>query len=493
MPLVALVCFLLAQDSDEMFAVGEKALAKAKELYQKKEYFDSIAEAERARNVFQALAELHDSKGRKADTQKCEDLVKQCNQLIKLANDGRKGTASPKDPPLKEDKPKPPPPPPTPEPPKKIEEPKSDPNLPPLSIETFGKFLLGEIQTTDAEKIAPMLTGLQSLAKSPGPWQSLGRVAWMIVIRCMDGVWTLAPEDKPVLKDYVEKFLTKLDHRGAALHFAKACESLESTPMRWRLLRMIAAAHVSEALKQADSPLKLELLTKGKSLDFVATDKDQWITKEGESIEAVKADKEGKIIDLWKAAPKVREPIRDAYKAFSMFESLTKCNASNAKELLAECKSACGAGEPSATKALSAIKGILDAKKLCKWCEGTHNRRCMNGCDEQGQKVATCNKCSGLGYMMIRGYKIDCQQGPPPGKKWEKGHTCKWPCPKCEGKSTVTCKDCPGPWTGAGLLEGVTTVACECCRGSGWLIDDVKLPCYLCFGTGKKYLGLIRK
>jgi hypothetical protein len=259
---------------------------------------------------------------------------------------------------------------------------------------------------------------------------------------------------------------------------------------------MIAAAHASEALKTADSPLKLELLTKGKPLDFTSDDKDRWITKEGESIELTRAAleaKDARPIDVWKGAAKVREPIRDVYKAFSLFEALSKCDAAVAKELWNECKSACAVSEPSASKVLGALKSLLESKKLCKWCEGTHNRRCMNGCDDQGQKVATCNKCQGLGYMMIRGYKIDCQQGPPPGKKWEKGHTCKWPCPKCEGKSTVTCKDCPGPWTGASLMEGIKPEACDVCQGGGWMLDEIRFPCASCFATGKKYVGLIKK
>jgi hypothetical protein len=487
--LVTLVLFTQDNKSnEEMFAIGEKALANAKDLYGRKEFFDCIAEAERARNIFQALVELYDSQNKKSDRQRCEELVKQCNQLIKLANDGRKGTASPKDPPPppaihKPDEPQKDAPAkaveaPKPEPKK---EPEVDPALIPAAVSDFSRVLSGVIDTADAVKMAPLLRDLNQLAKKPGPWQAYGKVAWTIVTRIIDGSWPIAPEDRPVYKDYSDKYLnSKVDHRQAALFLIKCAETIEKDLLRWRPMRLLALVHVRESIQAPESPLHLELLTKGKTLDLAQDEKERWITREGESIAACKTP------ESFKTAAKVRDPIRDVFKALSLFEHI---GANEAKEWIVECKNACAAPEPSAAKILGGIKSILDSKKICHACDGTHQKACPMKC-EDGMRVSACNRCGGLGYGVFRGRKLDCLAEPPPGKSWEKGsHKVKDPCHKCGAKGKVDCHLCPSAWSGAALKEGIKTDPCDCCEGKGWLLPDMKLPCYLCFATGKRYSG----
>jgi hypothetical protein len=479
----AFAAFLLAPQ-DDMLSIGEKALANAKDLYTRREYFDAISEAERARNIFQALVELYDNNKRKADRDRCADLVKQCNQLIKLANDGRKGSSSSKEPPppVAVHKPEETP---VKETPKVVEPPKPPPtpSHPPVLFE-FGKLLSGAIEPTDAVKMSAILRDLKSLS---GPWQSYGKVAWTIATRLVDAGWSVAPEDKPTFKEYAEKHLTKSDHRTCALFLAKAAESVEGNVLRWRLFRLLALVHVCEALQSPDSPLKLELLTKGKTLDLIQDDKDRWITREGESIAACKT------VDSFKTAAKVKDTIRDVYKAFMLFEALAKSDFDGAKAIYADCKNACGVSEPSASKLLSGIRTILDSKKLCHACGGTHQKKCSMKCDENGMKTLACNRCQGLGYAVFRGRKCDCLAEAPPGRKWETGHTYKVPCPKCDGKKFEDCHLCQAPFSAASIMDGIKTDSCDCCQGSGWLLSDMRLPCYFCFGMGKRYSGLVKK
>jgi hypothetical protein len=503
--LVALIqVFAVAQDQDEMLRIAEKALEKAKTHYDRKEYFDCIAEAEKARNMFQALVELYDSQKRTSDRQKCSDLAKQCNQLIKLANDGRKQSTGRSDPPLN-DKPQPPPKPvepSRPDPPKPVEDkpkpPEPDPDLAPPCLAEFGRLVGGAIEPSDAPKMMALLRDLQSLARTAGPWQIYAAVALTVVHRLVEGVWTIAPEDRPAFKQYADKHLgsAKIDHRLAVLQLAAAAESVEGHVLRWRLFRLLAVAHAAQGLRSADSPLHLELLTKAKILELEQDDKERWVTREGASIAAIRAaleEKDARPAEISKSAPKVKEPTRDAFKAFALFESLSRCDVAGAKELLPECKSAMGASEPSAAKRLSALKAILDSKKICSSCQGTHKKKCPFKCDENGKKTAACNRCGGPGYAIIRGRRADCLAPPPPGKKWEEGHTYKETCPKCNGKAFEECRLCDAPWSGAALKEGIKTDACDSCGGSGWLIAEVKLPCYACFATGSRYGGLANK
>ncbi len=476
---------LIAQDADQMFTLGEKALETARDCYSRRDFFECISEAEKARNLFQALVELHDTQGRRSERQKCEERVKTCNQLIKLATDGRKGDSRTPAPSKVVEPPPPPAPvakpveaPPKPAPVTKPVEPEI-----PVTITDFGKLMAGQIEPTDAVKMSALLRDLTSV---PSSWGEYGKVARTIAMRLVDGSWTVAAEDKPTFKEYLEKHL-KTDHRQAALFLAKAAEAVEANILRWRLFRLLAVAHATLSLQSPDSPLRLELLTKGKSLDLVMDEKERWITREGESIVACRT------ADAFKTAARVKETIRDVYKALVLFEALARSDFEGAKSLYADCKNACGVNEPSASKMLSGIKTILDSKKLCHACGGTHQKKCSFKCDDKGMKTLGCNRCQGLGYAIIRGRKCDCLAEPPPGRKWEEGHTYKVPCPKCAGKKFEDCHLCQAPFSAASIMDGVKTDPCDCCAGSGWLIEDLKLPCYLCFATGKRYSGLVKK
>jgi hypothetical protein len=262
---------------------------------------------------------------------------------------------------------------------------------------------------------------------------------------------------------------------------------------------MLALAHAAESLTAPESPLFLDLATRIEPLDLVReADSAGWPTREGNFIQVVKtvvAVTDAKGVNVWKDLPTAREPVRLCFKALALFERLPKVPAAEAKDLVAECRASCiaaASADPSCAKLLNAIKSLLESKKPCKWCEGAHERRCMNGCNEKGEKLLRCTRCNGLGYSYIRGRRIDCPQTPPKGKEWENGHTCMWPCPKCEGKALVECKDCKEPWSGKVLMEGLRFDPCDVCDASGWLVPSMKLACYECYATGKRIGGLKR-
>ncbi len=476
-----LLSFQDQKNSDQMFELADKALDQARDFYNKKEFFDCIGEAERARGMYQALVELYDTQGKSARRQECEEKVKQCNQLIKLANDGRKG--APSSVPPSEDPPKKivDPPKDAPKPPEPVKEPEAPPADRPTAVEEFGKVLAGTADPTDPVKMIALLRDLATIAKSKSPWQPYARVAWTIASRLVDGSWTLAPEDKPLFKEYSEKLLgPKVDHRLATLHLIKGAELAESNVLRWRLFRMLALAHARITLASPDSPLHLELLSKGRTLDIVQDEKECWSTREGESIAACKTPED------FKNAPKVRETIRDVYRLIVVFEALCKSGPEDAKELLSECKGACGAAEPAAAKLVAGIKSALEGKKICHACGGTHRKKCSGKCDDNGMLTAACARCQGHGFGMFSGRKLECLAQPPAGKRWENGHTYKVPCAKCGAKGYEECRFCPAAWSGAALKDGLKSDPCDGCQGSGWLIADMKLPCFQCFASGKR-------
>src|SRR5687767_7932562 len=98
--------------SSEIVALADRFLAQARASHEKREWWDAMEQAERARTAYMTLAELYESQKRPADRQKASDAVQQCNQLIKLANDARKAAGpagpAPADPGRPEEKPKPP-------------------------------------------------------------------------------------------------------------------------------------------------------------------------------------------------------------------------------------------------------------------------------------------------------------------------------------------------------------------------------------------------
>lgn len=85
--------FVAAQDQsaeNEILTLGDKLLGQAKSLYEKKDWYEAMELAERARTAFLALSELYASRNRSADLRKLNDSVSQCNQLVRLARDARK-------------------------------------------------------------------------------------------------------------------------------------------------------------------------------------------------------------------------------------------------------------------------------------------------------------------------------------------------------------------------------------------------------------------
>jgi hypothetical protein len=474
-----LLCLVCAQ-SDELEKIAEKALVKAREHFDNAKWLDCIEQAERARNTYQTLVELYDSQQRDGERRRVEDRVKVCNQLIKLANDKRKAEG------MKAENPPPPPPPPPKEEPAPVPPPPKEPAGPPPVLVDFGKFLSGEFEVKDAEKMAPLLKGLVDVAQKPGPYQNLGRVGWTIVTQCIDGAWTLASEDRPAFKEYAEKFMLSADHRGAVLHLAKAAEGVEPFA-RWRILRMLALVHLSIAIKDPASPLKMELGTRCKVFEL----NDAGITLEGESILAFK---DAKTPEPWKKAPKVRDPVRDVYRAIVVFDGIAHAGAKIAGDLINDARAFFATPDPAAAKLLAAMKTSLETHRPCKACEGLHDKRCTAGCDEKGKKEFVCQQCGGDGFIGEGRRRMPCRANPPEGGKWEKGkHKCLIDCAACKGKGVVACKACSAPWNGEALLEGSKVDACGLCSGSGWLIEDVRLPCYRCFGTGKHYSGLIKR
>jgi hypothetical protein len=121
--------FLLLQEdstSSEIVALADRFLTQARASCEKREWFDAMEQAERARTAYRTLAELYDSQKRTTDRQKAGDAVQHCNQLIKLANDARKAAGpaapAPKEPAKPEEK-APPGAPVPPRPPEKLEVP----------------------------------------------------------------------------------------------------------------------------------------------------------------------------------------------------------------------------------------------------------------------------------------------------------------------------------------------------------------------------------
>lgn len=481
--LLAVLAFQ-AQD-DELEQIANVALVKARECYENKKWFDSIEQAERARNIFQSLVDLYDKRSEREKRDRAAEQVKICNQLIKLASDKRK--AEMPDPPKAVEPPKPEAPkieePKKEEPPKVEEPPKIDPNVPPESIVQFGRFLGAEFGTGDADKIAAMLKALRFV---PDRWKNLGTVALTVVMNCADGSWVIASEDRPALKEYAQKYLipaAPCDDRSAAMFLAKAAESVEPLA-RWRLLRVLALAHAAQALKDdPDSPIKFEL-TKTK-LDIVEGN----VTAEGAAIEFFRALKDEPIA-AWKKAPKARDPIRDMFKGLSLIEAISECGAKKAAVMMSDAKPLLSSSDPAINAVLGALKAHLDKNKVCRSCDGECKIRCGNNCDEDGKRRVVCAKCGGKSFLQHpnnpKKQRDICREPPPAGHKWEKeGHFCLVDCPGCKGKAYIACNDCKSPWNGSNLWKGLTPEKCTACDG-GWLLEGVKLPCFKCSGMGQK-------
>lgn len=476
--MLALTLLLLAQD--EIFILGEATFKEAQDHFEKREWFDCIEKAERARNMFLAMEDLYASQNKKNEQKEASEYVKRCNQLVKLAADARFADkkATPPPPPVETPKPKVEPPPPPP--------PKPDPGLLPQSVVVFKKILAGEIALDDADAVAPMMTGLKAL---DGPWKTWGQVARAIATRWIKG------EFKPpeALKEYAAKFLIepmKFDHRGAAKFLIdRAPDDLNA----WRQVRWLALAHISEALIDPESPLFYELPGKAEALDLVKEGgRESWPTREGNLIELTKMAKD---------IPTIKDPLRLGYRAIYLFEHIEK------PADLAPCRTAVQNASPVDPDLMNALKARLEAAKPCKWCGGAGRRKCDNSCAD-GKKQLTCSRCNGLGYLMTRGGTQPCPEQPPReltqpkkregesdrdfrkrldeerrrGRQNIEKHSWLVDCPKCQGTTKIDCKDCKEPWS----MKRPEVSPCDGCRSSGWLIDRVKLPCPDCYGIGHR-------
>jgi hypothetical protein len=477
--LVVPALFLLAQ-GDEVAQIAAQALAKAKSHFEASRWFDCIEEAERARGSYQTLVEVYHARSATAEMLAAEEQVKVCNQLIKLAADKRKAEM-PKAP-----EPEPPPPPPPEEkkvePETKVEEPKPDPALPPPAAVEFGRILAGARSIEDSGAV---FQGCRALA---GRWRSFGRAAALALVQWQDATWKIDEEDRPLLKEYSEKFLAAgvpCDDRAAALFLAKAAETVEPLP-RWRTIRLLALAHASESLQIPDSDLRPLL---AKALELVP---DRGITREGESILAFQEDRSAGFLAAWKKPAKVRDPVRDVYRALSTVETLSSCEPRTALTIVTETKPWFASSDPAAAGVLGAVKAALERAKPCRSCEGRHEVRCGGGCDERGRKRVACAKCGGNAFIQhpTKNKKKEiCREPPPPGKKWEKdGHFCHIDCAACKGKGEVACNDCKAPWSADAILKALKPESCTLCQ-DGWILPQVKLPCARCFGTGRRYLN----
>ncbi|HLG42070.1 MAG TPA: zinc finger-like domain-containing protein, partial [Planctomycetota bacterium] len=303
------------------------------------------------------------------------------------------------------------------------------------------------------------------------------------------GIWILAEDEVAALQEYVRTQLSKpatLSDTVAIEFLVKSYTQLRaSLPGERRSgLRWIALAHI-ERLVSNGYKTRVKLSPQEVDLLGLVPQSDYWVTAESKVKDELAAlGPEGldkKMTELLARPEPEVQILAIRSLLLRAFESFGPDQIAFIEEMKKRAATF-DVGSAEIRDEMARIRNGLSKIKPCSRCKGTHETKCTNGCNENGEFVKVCGHCQGTGRVMYQGRDIPC-----PNRQMEGDHRQATKCTKCKGNKRAECKSCREPWKPPTLDSMVKAVPCALCNQGGFLRGYLRLPCPDCFGVGKKF------
>jgi hypothetical protein len=282
---------------------------------------------------------------------------------------------------------------------------------------------------------------------------------------------------------------------GEHLKAAKAAaESLEkkgasANDRGLQLVRYLAAAHASTALRAGSPAEILEARTVLQGLGYAPSSEGRWERADdrraawlGQMLKDSKADEARARVPAGRAGA----DFADSYRGTAVQIQAPMRTRDDLDRAAASLDGALGqAFTPGESKHLLALKTAVSAFSICRDCGGGPAKICTT-CRGKGTRTEACAACRGLGYITTVGIGATgsktCESC---GGKPIKGQR---PCERCNGKGTLSCPKCQGVAKLPSATDLSRTSVCFRCSGAGGTGDLVQFTCPTCTGLGIQLL-----
>jgi hypothetical protein len=303
------------------------------------------------------------------------------------------------------------------------------------------------------------------------------------------GIWNPAEDEIAVLHDYVRGHLSKpatLSDTEAIAFLVKALDRLRMNlpGERRSATRWMALAHI-ERLVSNGFKTRVQISPHDVELLGLAPHNDVWVTAESrlkDELASLGPEDLDKSVDALLARPDREARVMVLRTLFlRIFESF----GADQQEYIEEMKKRAAGfdvGSAEIREEMSRIRAALSKSKPCARCKGTHEARCTNGCNDNGEFVKVCGHCQGTGRVTYQGREVPC-----PNRQIRGEHREASPCGKCKGTKRVECRSCKEPWKPPALESMVKVSPCPLCHQSGFLRGYLRLLCPDCFGIGRRF------
>jgi hypothetical protein len=309
------------------------------------------------------------------------------------------------------------------------------------------------------------------------------RSLYFVVVRLDARYGTMDPADSAVLREYVKRFRNPGPPDDAAAFQFLAGEIAKSKePRRLWISRAFVLAHLESVRQSPKAALAALNLVEAPEGPLAA--EGRIVEEVRETFGQVPFAEIEKLLELEAVSS---DPGLKVFRALCMlagaFQPADPKVACEAFQKAARALAAAPLEGSSHKPALDAIRTRLEGLKFCKRCGGTHELRCdFLGCAE-GKVVKRCVMCNGTGKNP-QSYSEPNRQSPCPAKVPGGSHTWTDSCTRCGGSGKLPCKACKGPLQIPAVEEVYELVPCETCSQTGFLLQNVRLPCPDCFGFG---------
>jgi hypothetical protein len=282
---------------------------------------------------------------------------------------------------------------------------------------------------------------------------------------------------------------------GEHLRAAKAAaESLEkkgasANDRGLLLIRYLAAAHASAALRTGTPAEILEARTVLQGLGYTPSPEGRWERSDdrraawlGQMLKDSKAGEARARVPAGRAGTDFAE----SYRATAVQLQAPMQSREDLDRAAASLDGAVGqAFTLGESKHLLALKTAVSAFAICRSCGGGPAKICTT-CRGKGTRTEACAACRGMGYITTVGIGATgsktCEAC---GGKPIKGQR---PCERCEGKGTLSCPKCQGVTKLPVATDIARTSVCPRCAGAGSTGDLVQFTCPTCAGLGLQLL-----
>lgn len=129
---------------------------------------------------------------------------------------------------------------------------------------------------------------------------------------------------------------------------------------------------------------------------------------------------------------------------------------------------------------VAALQAALSGYRVCARCGGDSSSTC-SACRGKGSRRLTCGQCNGHAVVVRAGQGGGVLPCPSCKGKPDLGSSA---CGRCDGRGTVRCDACAGPFRMPRPEELCRVSLCPLCGGQGGLGQAVFLSCPACLGLG---------